>query len=126
MSVNCFAAVLVRRVLTDPDIWWPPYRTHGLCFYSYGKHVAAKESVIQASTPDDITRIFIVCILQVIYFFTSELTEYMDFTFVDTCIIVQFIKKKSNKMQQPIKILLFHIYVKLNMFRATYRPSSGA
>jgi len=29
-------------------------------------------------------------------------------------------------MQQCIKILLFHIYLKLNMFRATHRPSSGA
>jgi len=29
-------------------------------------------------------------------------------------------------MQQRIKILLFHIYMKLNMFRATNRPSSGA
>jgi len=28
-------------------------------------------------------------------------------------------------MQQCIKIL-FHIYMKLNMFRATHRPSSGA
>jgi len=28
-------------------------------------------------------------------------------------------------MQQCIKIL-FHIYVKLNMFRAIHRPSSGA
>jgi len=27
-------------------------------------------------------------------------------------------------MQQYIKILLFHIYMKLNMFRATHRPSS--
>jgi len=35
-------------------------------------------------------------------------------------------KKKSNKMQQCTKILLFHIYIKLNMFRATHRPSSGA
>jgi len=35
-------------------------------------------------------------------------------------------KEKSNKMQQCIKILLFHIYMKLNMFRATRRPSSGA
>jgi len=34
-------------------------------------------------------------------------------------------KEKSNKMQQCIKILLFHIYMKLNMFRATHRPSSG-
>jgi len=29
-------------------------------------------------------------------------------------------------MQQCIKILLFYIYIKLNMFRATHRPSSGA
>jgi len=35
-------------------------------------------------------------------------------------------KEKSNKMQQCIKILLFHIYMKLNMFRATHHPSSGA
>jgi len=28
-------------------------------------------------------------------------------------------------MQQYIKIL-FHIYITLNMFRATHRPSSGA
>jgi len=35
-------------------------------------------------------------------------------------------KEKSNKMKQYIKILLFHIYMKLNMFRATHRPSSGA
>jgi len=35
-------------------------------------------------------------------------------------------KEKSNKMQQCIKILLFHIYLTLNMFRATHRPSSGA
>jgi len=35
-------------------------------------------------------------------------------------------KEKSNKMQQDIKILLFHIYMKLNMFRATYHPSSRA
>jgi len=34
--------------------------------------------------------------------------------------------RKSNKMQQCIKILLFHIYMKLKMFRATHRPSSGA
>jgi hypothetical protein len=34
--------------------------------------------------------------------------------FVDQCIIVQFIKNKSNKKQQCNKILLFHIYMKLN------------
>jgi len=37
-----------------------------------------------------------------------------------------FHKEKSNKMQQCNKILLFHVYIKLNMFRATHRPSSGA
>jgi hypothetical protein len=35
-------------------------------------------------------------------------------------------KEKSNKMQQCIKSLLFHIYMKFDMFRATHRPSSGA
>jgi len=35
-------------------------------------------------------------------------------------------KEKSNKMQQYIKDLLFHIYMKLNMFRATHCPSSVA
>jgi hypothetical protein len=35
-------------------------------------------------------------------------------------------KEKSNKMQQCIKILLYRIYMKLNIFRATQRPSSGA
>jgi len=29
-------------------------------------------------------------------------------------------------MQTMYQILLFHIYMKLNMFRATHRPSSGA
>jgi hypothetical protein len=35
-------------------------------------------------------------------------------------------KQKFNKMQQRIKFLLFHIYMKLNMFQATHRPTSGA
>ena len=35
-------------------------------------------------------------------------------------------KENSNKMQQCINISLFHIYMKLNTFRATHRPSSGA
>jgi len=35
-------------------------------------------------------------------------------------------KEKSNKIQQCIKILLFHIYMKLSMFWATHCPSSGA
>ena len=36
-----------------------------------------------------------------------------------------FSQRESNKIQQCIKIL-FHIYMKLNMFRATHRPSSEA
>ena len=35
-------------------------------------------------------------------------------------------EEKSNKMQKCIKTLLLPIYMKLNMFRATHRPSSGA
>jgi len=35
-------------------------------------------------------------------------------------------KEKSNKVQQCIKILLYPIYIKLNMFRVTHRPPSGA
>ena len=35
-------------------------------------------------------------------------------------------KEKSNKMQQRIIISLFHIYMKLNMFRVTHRPLSRA
>jgi hypothetical protein len=31
-------------------------------------------------------------------------------------------KEISNKMQQCMKMLLYHIYMKLNMFRATHRP----
>jgi len=46
------------------------------------------------------------------------------FTFVTSNQILNSYRK-SNKMQQRIKIL-FHIYTKLNMFRATHRPSSGA
>jgi hypothetical protein len=33
-------------------------------------------------------------------------------------------KEKSNKMQKRIKILWFHIYMKLNMFRVTHCPPS--
>ena len=32
------------------------------------------------------------------------------------------IHKESNKMQQCIKFLLVHIYMKLNMFRAMFSP----
>jgi len=40
--------------------------------------------------------------------------------------MTMLIHNKSNKMQQCIKFVLVHIYIKLNMFRATHRPSSGA
>jgi len=46
--------------------------------------------------------------------------------FVDPCIIVQFIKKNPTRYNNVSKFLLYHIYMKLNMFRATHRPSSGA
>jgi hypothetical protein len=49
----------------------------------------------------------------------------MNSMFVDPCIVVYNSYRKSNKMPQLIKIL-FHIYTKLNMFRAKHRPSSGA
>jgi hypothetical protein len=57
---------------------------------------------------------------------TCQESNHDSLMFVDMRIIAQFIKKKSNKMQQCINILLFHIYVKLKAFWATHRPSSGA
>jgi len=41
--------------------------------------------------------------------------------------VTNFMRRKiANKMQQNIKILLFRVYMKLNMYRATHRSSSGA
>jgi hypothetical protein len=57
-----------------------------------------------------------------LFYFMSKIT--MSETFIEEIIAVN--KEKSNKMQQCIKILLFPIYMKLNMFRATHRSSSGA
>ena len=50
------------------------------------------------------------------------------FSYVEGCWMCNWwtLSGKFNKMQQCTKILLFHIYMKLNMFRATHRPSSGA
>jgi len=45
--------------------------------------------------------------------------------FVDPCIIVPLIQKNPKKDATVYQNLLFHIYMKLNMFRATHRPSSG-
>jgi hypothetical protein len=45
--------------------------------------------------------------------------------FVDTCIIVQLTQQKIQQDATDYQNLLFHIYIKLNMFRATHRPSSG-
>jgi hypothetical protein len=39
---------------------------------------------------------------------------------------VEAIHKKIQQDAMVYQILLFHIYVKLNVFRATHRPSSGA
>jgi hypothetical protein len=44
-------------------------------------------------------------------------------TKIEQLVIMWDSQRKSNKMQQCIEIL-FHIHMKLNMFRATHRPSS--
>jgi len=44
--------------------------------------------------------------------------------FVDPCIIAQFRKTQQDAI--VYQNLLFHNYIKLNVFRATHRPSSGA
>jgi len=49
----------------------------------------------------------------------------MNLMVMDPCIIVQF----NRKIQQDATVyqnLLFRLYMKLNMFRTTHRPSSGA
>jgi hypothetical protein len=59
----------------------------------------------------------------------DSVTTSVIFTVSKTCLFNtpwNLHKEKYNKMQQHIKILLFDIYMKLNMFRATHRPSSGA
>jgi hypothetical protein len=59
-----------------------------------------------------------------------QVEDIMNIFFVNCDVITvgteELFYKKSNKMQQCIKILFFHIYMKLNMFRATHRPSSGS
>jgi len=40
--------------------------------------------------------------------------------------LTNFHKEKSNMVQQDFQTLLSHFYKKLNAFRATHRPSSGA
>jgi hypothetical protein len=37
----------------------------------------------------------------------------------------KFIKRNPTRCNNVSKFLLFHIYIKLNMFKATHRPSSG-
>jgi hypothetical protein len=46
-----------------------------------------------------------------------------DLMFVDACITVQFIKKNPTRFNNVSKVLLFHSYIKLKIFRATHRPS---
>jgi hypothetical protein len=48
------------------------------------------------------------------------------FMFVDPCIIVEVINRNPTRCNNVKKFLLFHIYMKLNMFRVTHRLSSGA
>ena len=55
----------------------------------------------------------------------SEPSDYTDLMFVDPCIIVQFVTNPT-KCNSVSNILLVYIYMKLNMFRATHCPSSGA
>ena len=45
--------------------------------------------------------------------------------FLDPCIAVKF-KREIQQDATVYQNLLFHIYMKLNMFRATHRPSAGA
>jgi hypothetical protein len=53
----------------------------------------------------------------------SGMNFYCDLMFVNPYIIVYITKQ----IQQDATVyqILFHIYMKLNMFRATYRPSSA-
>jgi len=62
--------------------------------------------------------------------FLSDLT-FLDFSTwwtaqIKQTIWLRLIKKNPTRCKQCIKILLFHIYMRLNMFRATHRPSSWA
>jgi hypothetical protein len=50
----------------------------------------------------------------------------LNLTFVDPCITVLLIKKIQQDATMYQHFLLLHIYMKLNMFRATHRPLSGA
>jgi len=45
--------------------------------------------------------------------------------FMDTCIIVNTYRTKQPDATM-YQNFLFHVYMKLNMFRTTHRPSSGA
>ena len=61
-----------------------------------------------------------------LYPFDQKLEKSLNLTFVDPCIILQFVKKNPTRCNNVSKFLLSHIYMKLSMFRATHRPSSGA
>jgi len=45
---------------------------------------------------------------------------------MDLCIIVQLTQQKIQQDATVYQNLLFHIHMKLNMFRATHCPSPGA
>jgi len=57
---------------------------------------------------------------------TFSFFPFLKLTFVDPCIIVQFIKKIQQNATMYQKVLLFYTCMKLKMFRTTHRPSSGA
>jgi hypothetical protein len=46
--------------------------------------------------------------------------------FMDRCIIYNSYRNSQQDATVFQNFLLFHVYIKLNMFRATHRPSSGA
>ena len=58
--------------------------------------------------------------------FLVHKTNSQTLTFVDPCIIAQFVNKNPTRCKNVSNFLLFRIYMNLNMFRATHRPSSGA
>ena len=61
-----------------------------------------------------------------VHFWKYLVKFFLEWEMFQTKVVERIHKEKSNKMQQSIKTLLLHIYMKLNMFRATHRPSSGA
>ena len=55
--------------------------------------------------------------------FGNMVKTVLSLMFMDPCIIVY---RNSQQDATAYQNLLFHVYMKLHMFRATHRPSSGA